>query len=67
MSIYSIPHLGPQDSVTATLYVAWLAAIERSPHLWRWPASTRAYLRLRVADLAAGLVADGATVAEVAA
>ena len=58
--------VAPRDPVTATLYVAWLASIERSPHLWRWPESTRTYLRHRIETLAAELVRDGATLAEVA-
>jgi hypothetical protein len=45
-----------QPIATTTLFVGWLHAIECDPTGWDFPASTAAYLRLRIADLAADLL-----------
>jgi len=55
-----------RDTATATLFVAFLAAIERHPHRWRWPDQTSEYLQHRVETLAADLVQTSATMPEVA-
>jgi len=56
-----------RDAATASLYAGYIGSIERDPGRWDWPDSTAAYLRHRVADLAAGLVGDGVTGTAVAA
>ena len=56
--------VAPRDTLTPSLFAGYLWSIAHDPTRWRWPDSTAAYLRLRVADLAAELVRDGATVTE---
>jgi len=63
MSRTSLARLAAAD---ASVFAGFLASIGRDPSRWRWPESTRDYLEHRVADLAAGLVADAATFPEVA-
>jgi len=58
--------VAPRDPVTASLFAGFLGSISRDPRRWDWPESTAAYLRQRVADLAAELVQTGATGAGVA-
>ncbi len=45
-----------QPTASVSLFVGWLHAIECDPTGWDFPASTAAYLRLRIADLAADLL-----------
>jgi hypothetical protein len=48
-----MPHMTLRQPITtASLFVGWLHAIECDPTRWDFPASTAAYLRLRIADLA---------------
>jgi len=62
MSRWSLAH----DATTASLFAGFVAALERDPGGWEWPASTAHYLRFRLATLAAVLLLDGATLTEVA-
>ncbi len=41
----------------ATLYAGWLASIETHPSRWQWPTSTGAYLRYRIGELTAEMLA----------
>ncbi len=52
-----------QPIATATIFAGWLHAIEIDPSAWDFPASTAVYLRLRIADFAADLLADDAGLA----
>jgi len=45
-----------RDTATATTFLAFLAAIERNPSGWRWPASNAAYLQHRIETLAADML-----------
>ncbi len=45
-----------QPIATTSLFIGWLHAIECDPTRWDFPASTAAYLRLRIADLAADML-----------
>lgn len=57
----SITSVARHDATTATLFVGYLAALERDPSQWRWPETTAAYLHHRLDTLAADLLLDGAT------
>ena len=45
----------------ASVLAGHLAALERAPHRWHWPESTRAYLQYRIETLCADLVRDAET------
>ncbi len=54
-----MPHrLLCQPETLASLYAGWASSIERHPELWQWPQSTLAYLRVRLGDLAADVLAS---------
>ena len=53
MSTNTIVH---HDGATATVFAGYIGSIERDPARWRWPESTAAYLRQRVADLATDML-----------
>jgi hypothetical protein len=59
--------VAPRDALTRSLFAGFLWSIAHNPRRWDWPESTAAYLRQRVADLAAELVQTGATGAGVVA
>jgi hypothetical protein len=40
----------------------WISSIEQHPERWAWPASTLAYLKVRIRDLAADIIATGTAV-----
>lgn len=52
-----------QPITTVSLFIGWLHDIELDPAGWDFPASTAAYLRLRIGDLAADMLADDAGLA----
>ncbi len=62
MSIDSVA----RDTATASVFAGYLQSLQRDPSQWGWPEHTAQYIRHRLETLAADLVRDGATLAEVA-